>query len=46
MREIPVDLDDVFPHLDLHVLFKLHWGGKGVKGEGWDKLLTRSSARA
>jgi 5-methyltetrahydrofolate--homocysteine methyltransferase len=39
VREIYVDLDDVFPHLDLHVLFKLHWGGKGVKGEAWDKLL-------
>ncbi len=41
VREIPVDLDDVFPHLDLHVLFKLHWGGKGVKGEAWEKLLER-----
>ncbi|HZJ29843.1 MAG TPA: dihydropteroate synthase, partial [Solirubrobacterales bacterium] len=39
VREIPVDLDDVFPHLDRHVLFKLHWGGKGVKGEKWEKLL-------
>jgi 5-methyltetrahydrofolate--homocysteine methyltransferase len=39
VREIPVDLDEVFPHLDLHVLFKLHWGGKGVKGEAWEKLL-------
>ena len=29
----------MFGHLDLHVLFKLHWGGKGVKGEAWDKLL-------
>src|SRR4051812_9487774 len=38
-REIDVDLDEMFPHLDLHVLFKLHWGGKGVKGEAWDKLL-------
>ncbi|MEA2404260.1 MAG: 5-methyltetrahydrofolate--homocysteine methyltransferase, partial [Thermoleophilaceae bacterium] len=38
-REIDVPLDDVFAHLDLHVLFKLHWGGKGVKGEAWDKLL-------
>jgi 5-methyltetrahydrofolate--homocysteine methyltransferase len=38
-REIPVDLDRVFPHLDLHVLFKLHWGGRGVKGEAWEKLL-------
>ncbi|MEA2471230.1 MAG: 5-methyltetrahydrofolate--homocysteine methyltransferase, partial [Thermoleophilaceae bacterium] len=39
VREIDVDLDDVFQHLDLHVLFKLHWGGKGVKGQAWDELL-------
>ncbi len=39
VQEIPVDLDDVYPHLDTHVLFKLHWGGKGVKGEPWRKLL-------
>src|SRR4051812_24404082 len=31
-REVAVDLDDVFPYLDRHVLFKLHWGGRGVKG--------------
>ncbi|HEX4718399.1 MAG TPA: methionine synthase [Thermoleophilaceae bacterium] len=39
VREIPVDLDEVFPHLDRHVLFKLHWGGQGVKGEAWQKLV-------
>src|ERR671938_461338 len=39
VREIPVDLDQVFPHLDLHVLFKLHWGGRGVKGEEWERLV-------
>ena len=39
MREIEVDLDEVYPHLDTHVLFKLHWGGRGVKGEEWRKLL-------
>src|SRR3954462_14354142 len=33
VQEIPVELDDVFPHLDTHVLFKLHWGGRGKKGE-------------
>src|SRR4051812_30734765 len=38
-REIEVDLGEVYPHLDTHVLFKLHWGGRGVKGEEWDKLL-------
>ena len=39
VREIEVDLDEVFPHLDRHVLFKLHWGGRGVKGEAWRELV-------
>jgi 5-methyltetrahydrofolate--homocysteine methyltransferase len=39
VQEIPVDLDEVYRHLDTHVLFKLHWGGRGVKGEAWQKLL-------
>ena len=39
VREVDVDLDEVFPYLDRHVLFKLHWGGKGVKGEAWRKLI-------
>ncbi|GAC1440042.1 MAG: methionine synthase [Solirubrobacteraceae bacterium] len=38
-REIEVPLAEVFPHLDTHVLFKLHWGGRGVKGEKWRKLV-------
>ncbi len=39
VREIPVDLDEVYAHLDTHVLFKLHWGGKGVKGQEWRDLI-------
>jgi 5-methyltetrahydrofolate--homocysteine methyltransferase len=39
VREIPVDMDEVYRHLDTHVLFKLHWGGRGVKGEAWQTLL-------
>jgi 5-methyltetrahydrofolate--homocysteine methyltransferase len=39
VREIPVDLEELYRHLDTHVLFKLHWGGKGVKGEAWQTLL-------
>jgi 5-methyltetrahydrofolate--homocysteine methyltransferase len=34
-----VDLEEVYHHLDTHVLFKLHWGGRGVKGEAWQTLL-------
>jgi 5-methyltetrahydrofolate--homocysteine methyltransferase len=39
VREVEIDLDEVYPHLDRHVLFKLHWGGKGVKGEAWRDLV-------
>ncbi len=39
VREIDVDLDQVYRHLDTHVLFKLHWGGRGVKGQAWQELL-------
>jgi 5-methyltetrahydrofolate--homocysteine methyltransferase len=38
-REVSIDLDQVFPYLDRHVLFKLHWGGRGVKGEAWRALV-------
>ena len=38
-RELDVDLEDVFPFLDRHVLFKLHWGGRGKKGEEWRKIV-------
>ncbi len=39
VRELEVDLDDVFPYLDRHVLFKLHWGGRGNKGEAWRRIV-------
>jgi 5-methyltetrahydrofolate--homocysteine methyltransferase len=39
VREIEVDREELYTHLDTHVLFKLHWGGRGVKGEEWKKLL-------
>lgn len=31
-------LDDVWPHLDLKTLFRLHWGGKGLKDEAWEAM--------
>jgi 5-methyltetrahydrofolate--homocysteine methyltransferase len=39
VRELDVDLDEVFPCLDRHVLFKLHWGGRGRKGEAWRRIV-------
>ena len=41
-------MDEVYNHLDTHVLFKLHWGGRGVKGEEWQRssLAAMTSSRA
>ena len=39
VRESPVDMDELYRHLDTHVLFKLHWGGSEVKGEAWQALV-------
>jgi 5-methyltetrahydrofolate--homocysteine methyltransferase len=39
VQEVPVDVEELYRHLDTHVLFKLHWGGRGKKGEEWQKLL-------
>ena len=39
VRDVEVDLDEVFPYLDRHVLFKLHWGGRGKKGEEWRRIV-------
>ncbi len=40
VQEIEVPVDEVYRHLDTHVLFKLHWGGRGVKGDEWQKLVS------
>ena len=39
VRDAEIDLDDVYPYLDRHVLFKLHWGGRGNKGEAWRRIV-------
>src|SRR5688572_16790440 len=44
VRDMEVDLDEVYPYLDRHVLFKLHWGGRGVKGEEWERLVSEDFA--
>ena len=45
VREIDVDLDEVYPYLDRHVLFKLHWGGRGKKGEEWRQIVEGNGER-
>jgi 5-methyltetrahydrofolate--homocysteine methyltransferase len=38
-RDVEIDLDEIYPYLDRHVLFKLHWGGRGKKGEDWRRIV-------
>jgi 5-methyltetrahydrofolate--homocysteine methyltransferase len=38
-QEIDVPLDEVYNFLDTHVLYKLHWGGRGMSPEDYRKLL-------
>ncbi len=42
VQELPVEMDELYHHLDTHVLFKLHWGGRGVKGDAWAELLNNN----
>jgi 5-methyltetrahydrofolate--homocysteine methyltransferase len=39
LNKIPAE--EVFAHLDLNTLFRLHWGGKGVHNAEWDALVAR-----
>ncbi len=39
LNKIPAE--EVFAHLDLNTLFRLHWGGKGVHDAEWDVLVAR-----
>ncbi len=39
VRGVEIDLADIYPYLDRHVLFKLHWGGRGNKGEAWRRIV-------
>ena len=39
-RELaPIDLRDVFPHMDINTLFRLQWGGFKLKGADYDRLV-------
>ncbi len=38
-REIEVPLNEVYNYLDTHVLYKLHWGGRGMSPDEYTKLL-------
>ncbi|MBJ7348729.1 MAG: B12-binding domain-containing protein, partial [Thermoleophilaceae bacterium] len=38
-QELFPPMDEVYHYLDTHVLYKLHWGGRGLSADEWTKLL-------
>ncbi|HUE75477.1 MAG TPA: homocysteine S-methyltransferase family protein, partial [Chloroflexota bacterium] len=34
-----VPLDEMFSHLDLKTLFRLHWGARNLDGDEWERLI-------
>ncbi|MBI5311198.1 MAG: homocysteine S-methyltransferase family protein [Actinobacteria bacterium] len=39
VRELDVPMDEVYHHIDTHVLYKLHWGGRGMDKDEFNRLL-------
>jgi len=39
VHEVDVNLDELLPRISRHGLFKMSWGGHGVKGEAWERLI-------
>jgi 5-methyltetrahydrofolate--homocysteine methyltransferase len=43
-RTLRVAPEAVYPLLDLKTLYRLHWGGRGVQGPEWDRLVAEEFA--
>ena len=39
MRTVRIAPEAIYPLLDLKTLYRLHWGGRGLQGAEWDKLV-------
>jgi 5-methyltetrahydrofolate--homocysteine methyltransferase len=39
VRTVRVAPEEVYPLLDLKTLFRLHWGGRGLQGDEWDRIV-------
>jgi 5-methyltetrahydrofolate--homocysteine methyltransferase len=38
-RTVRIDPEEVYPLLDLKTLYRLHWGGRGLHGDEWDRIV-------
>jgi 5-methyltetrahydrofolate--homocysteine methyltransferase len=39
VRTVRTAPEAIYPLLDLKTLYRLHWGGRGIQGAEWDKLV-------
>ena len=39
VRTVRVAPEEIYPLLDLKTLYRLHWGGRGLQGAEWEKLV-------
>jgi 5-methyltetrahydrofolate--homocysteine methyltransferase len=39
VRTVRTEPEAIYPLLDLKTLYRLHWGGRGLQGAEWDKLV-------
>jgi 5-methyltetrahydrofolate--homocysteine methyltransferase len=38
-RIVRIKPEEVYPLLDLKTLYRLHWGGRGLQGDAWDRIV-------
>ena len=43
-RTVRVAPEEVYPLLDLKTLYRLHWGGRGLQGEAWERIVREEFA--
>ena len=43
-RTVRIAPEEVYPLIDLNTLYRLHWGGRGLKGEEWDRIVREEFA--
>ncbi len=38
-RTVRITPEEVYPLIDLKTLYRLHWGGRGLQGDEWDRIV-------
>jgi len=43
-RTVRIKPEEVYPLLDLKTLYRLHWGGRGLQGDEWERIVREEFA--